>query len=203
MASSVSSKTNSRPSPSPISLTNRDIWSPVLVLTAICAIATLVLAMTNLLTAGTIAGNAAAKAAQSRRLVLAAAEYVPLDEAGQVYEARDAGGQSLGVVVTTRAKGYGGTIEVMTGIRADGAVNGVTILSMSETPGLGAKTKEPGFLNHFIGARVGQEKPLAVDKDGGTVNAVSGATISSRAVTDAVNQAIAVAGDYLGAADSH
>lgn len=97
-------------------------------------------------------------------------------------------------MVTTEAKGYGGAIEVMTGIRPDGTVSGVTILSMSETPGLGAKTKESSFLRQYTGANA---PDLAVNKDGGTVNAVSGATISSRAVTEAVNSAIATAAAYL------
>lgn len=175
----------------------REILLPALILTAICATATLLLALTNLLTTAKIAANASAKAAQSRMQVLSAYEYVKLDDEGRVYEARNSEGHQLGVVVTTQAKGYGGTIEVMTGVRSDGSVSGVTILSMSETPGLGAKTKESNFLSHYIGAR---DPHLAVDKDGGSVQAVSGATISSRAVTEAVNSAIAIAAGYLDAA---
>lgn len=175
------------------------IIKPALLLTAICTAATLLLALANLLTQARIAENAAAKAAQSRMLVLAADEYVPLDDRQTVYEARDSEGHSIGVVVTTRAKGYGGDIEVMTGIRSDGTVAGVTILSMSETPGLGARTKEDAFLTQYSGAN---DPTLAVNKDGGTIDAVSGATISSRAVTDAVNSAIALSVAYLDAANA-
>lgn len=172
------------------------IMKPALLLTAICTVATLLLALTNLLTQARIAENAAAKAAQSRMLVLAADHYAPLDDRKTVYGAFDGEGNSLGVVITTQAKGYGGTIEVMTGIRSDGSVAGVTVLSMSETPGLGARTKEDAFLSQFIGLN---DPNLAVTKDGGTIDAVSGATISSRAVTDAVSSAVSLSAAYLDA----
>ena len=65
------------------------IAKPTLILTAICTIVTLLLAMTNMLTAGKIAANAAQKAAESRKKVLAAADYKPLDKEGNVYGAYD------------------------------------------------------------------------------------------------------------------
>ena len=173
-----------------------EVFLPALILTAICTTATLILALTNLLTAGKIAANAAEKAAAVRREVMQAADYTQLDDEGKVYSALDYDGSQLGVIVTTEAKGYGGTIQVMTGIRPSGSVSKVVILSMSETPGLGAKTKETSFLDRYIGS---DEPNLAVDKDGGSIAAVSGATISSRAVTEAVNEAISVSAAYLDA----
>lgn len=173
-----------------------EVFLPALILTAICTTATLILALTNLLTAGKIAANAAEKAAAARREVMQAADYTQLDEEGKVYGALDVDGSQLGVIVTTEAKGYGGTIQVMTGIRPSGSVSKVVILSMSETPGLGAKTKETSFLDRYIGS---DEPNLTVDKDGGSIAAVSGATISSRAVTEAVNEAISVSAAYLDA----
>lgn len=176
-----------------------EILLPALILTAICATATLLLALTNMLTQGKIAANADEKAAESRMLVLEAADYVQLDEEGKVYGALDFNRHQTGVVVVTETKGYGGTIQVMTGVRTSGEVSGVTILSMSETPGLGAKTKEEAFLAQYLGTN---DPDLAVNKDGGNIQAVSGATISSRAVTDAVNAAIAIAVAYLDASDA-
>ena len=171
------------------------IAKPTLILTAICTIVTLLLAMTNMLTAGKIAANAARKAAESRKKVLSAEEYKPLDADGAVYGAYDADGNLVGVVITTESSGYGGKIEVMTGIKASGEVSGVNILSMEETPGLGAKGKEDGFLRQYKGF----DKPdLAVSKDGGEINALSGATITSRAITKAVNEAINLSKSYLG-----
>lgn len=170
------------------------IAKPTLTLTVICTIVTLLLALTNMLTSAKIADNAAKKAAESRRLVLAADSYRQLDGEGAVYGAYDADGNMLGVTVVTKDNGYGGTIEVMTGITADGRVSGVHILSMSETPGLGARAKEEPFLSQYRGF---DSPDLAVTKDGGRIDALSGATISSRAVTRAVNEAIRISRQYL------
>ena len=166
------------------------IARPTLVLTAICTTVTLLLALTNLLTVGRIARNAEIKAAESRHKVLEAADYAPANAEGTVYKAFDAEGSLIGVVVTTQA----GTIEVMTGIRADGSVSGVNILSMEETPGLGAKAKDDRFLRQFKGLTGSGN---AVNKDGGDIDALSGATITSRAVTKAVNEAVEISRSYL------
>lgn len=170
------------------------IGKPTLILTAICTIVTLLLALTNLLTIDKIAANAEKKAAESRFKVLEAADYKPVSDDGSVYQAFDADGSVIGVVVTTKASGYGGTIEVMTGITSDGKVSGVNILSMEETPGLGAKAKEDKFLVQYKGFA---DSSLAVSKDGGEIDALSGATITSRAVTKAVNEAIDISKTYL------
>ena len=170
------------------------IAKPTLILTAICTVVTLLLAVTNSLTVSKIADNAAQKAAESRKKVLAAEEYKPLDSDGAVYGAYDEEGNLLGVVITTESSGYGGKMEVMTGVKANGEVSGVNILSMEETPGLGAKAKEDSFLRQYKGFA---NSDLAVSRDGGEIDALSGATITSRAVTRAVNDAIQLSGQYL------
>ncbi|MBQ9902888.1 MAG: RnfABCDGE type electron transport complex subunit G [Clostridia bacterium] len=171
------------------------IAKPALILMAICAIVTTLLAMTNMLTVGKIADNAAQKAAESRMKVLAAQDYRQLDSDGAVYGAYDENGNLIGVVITTLSSGYGGKIEVMTGIRNNGEISGVTILSMEETPGLGARGKEDSFLRQYKGH---DHSSLAVSKDGGEINALSGATITSRAITKAVNEAVELSKSYLG-----
>ncbi len=170
------------------------IAKPTLILTAICVIVTALLALTNMLTVKKIADNADLKAAESRKKVLAAQEYKPLDSGESVYGAFDADGNMIGVIVTTVASGYGGKIEVMTGIRSNGEISGVNILSMEETPGLGAKGKEDSFLRQYKGH---DSSDLKVSKDGGEINALSGATITSRAITRAVNEAVEISGTYL------
>ena len=95
------------------------------------------------------------------------------------------------VITTTDSEGYGGDIKITVGITADGTVNGVSILSISETAGLGMKAKEPAFYEQYQGK---QAEKFAVSKDGGEgepIDAISGATITSRAVTGAVNVALA------------
>ena len=97
----------------------------------------------------------------------------------------------LGYVVTTTSKeGYGGDIQITVGITTDGTVNGVSILSLSETAGLGMKATEPAFYEQYQGK---QTEKFYVAKDGGegeAIDALSGATITSRAVTGAVNVAL-------------
>lgn len=176
------------------------IAKPTLILTAICLVVTLLLALTNMLTVDKIAANADKKAADSRKKVLAAEDYHPLDKEGAVYGAYDTEGRLIGVVITTQASGYGGKIDVMTGIKANGEVSGVNILAMEETPGLGAKGKEDSFLNQYKGF---DQPGLAVSKDGGEINALSGATITSRAITKAVNEAIERSKSYLKAVSEH
>lgn len=95
------------------------------------------------------------------------------------------------VITTTDKEGYGGDIQITVGITADGTVNGVSILSISETAGLGMRATEPAFYEQYQGK---QAEKFVVSKDGGDgepIDALSGATITSRAVTGAVNAALA------------
>lgn len=94
------------------------------------------------------------------------------------------------VVTVTDAEGYGGNIQITVGITSDGTVNGISILSISETAGLGMRATEPEFYTQYEGV---QTEKFVVSKDGGDgepIDALSGATITSRAVTGAVNTAL-------------
>lgn len=114
-----------------------------------------------------------------------------LDAAVAFYRAKAADGSMGGIVVTAAPAGYGGPVTAMIGIGLDGAVRAVRILGQTETPGLGTKVTRDEFLRAFAGAKAGDT--LAVDKDGGRIAAVAGATISSRAVVKAVNIALSLA----------
>lgn len=95
------------------------------------------------------------------------------------------------VITTTDKEGYGGDIQITVGIKADGTVNGVSILAISETAGLGMKAAEPAFYEQYQGKAA---EKFYVSKDGGEgepIDALSGATITSRAMTGAVNAALA------------
>lgn len=87
-------------------------------------------------------------------------------------------------------KGYGGNVGVMVGISMDDdQLIGVGVTTHSETPGMGAKAKDdPGFSAQFRG--LGIADPVKVTKDGGKINAISGATITSRAVCSSAADAI-------------
>ena len=94
------------------------------------------------------------------------------------------------VVTVTDKEGYGGDIKITVGITAEGTINGISILSITETAGLGMRATEPAFYEQYQGK---QAEKFVVSKDGGDgepIDALSGATITSRAVTGAVNAAL-------------
>lgn len=94
------------------------------------------------------------------------------------------------IVTVTDKEGYGGDIKVTVGIQNDGTVSGVSILSISETAGLGMRATEASFQEQYVGKNT---EHFYVSKDGGegeAIDAISGATITSRAFTGAVNTAI-------------
>lgn len=102
-------------------------------------------------------------------------------------------GQWCGAAVETYTnKAFSGRFDIMVGLDTTGKVLGTAVLKHSETPGLGAKITETE--SHFIQQFVGMNpiaNPLKVKKDGGEVDAITAATISSRAFCDAVNRAVA------------
>ncbi len=96
-----------------------------------------------------------------------------------------------GFVVEVAPAGFGGTVFMMVGILPDGTVNGISVISHTETAGLGsvvaAQTSAgQAFRDQFVGA----SGSLSVDKDGGAIDSVTSATITSRAVVSGVNAAL-------------
>ena len=124
-----------------------------------------------------------------------------VDDGAEINEAVEAkqGGETIGYVITaTDPKGYGGDIQVSVGIQNDGTVNGIAILSINETAGLGMKASEPEFYEQYSGK---QTDHFYVSKDGGEgeqIDAISGATITTRAVTGAVNASLGYYQNVLG-----
>ena len=115
---------------------------------------------------------------------------------GDVYEVQ-VGGAASGYAVTVSASGSQGTIEMMVGVDAEGAVTGVSVINHSETSGIGTKVtgNEPtasgvGVLDQFVG-KSAADGTLTV---GTNVDAITGATVSTRGVTTGVNAALAAVG---------
>ena len=107
-------------------------------------------------------------------------------------EAQDESGNVIGYMITaTSAEGYGGDVQISVGIDADGKLTGLGCLTLSETPGLGMRAQEPEFKDQFPGKSTAET--FEVTKTGATadnqVQAISGATITSSAVTGALNAA--------------
>ena len=101
--------------------------------------------------------------------------------------AYDANGNFKGVAIKTYEGGFGGKIDMMVGFLADGTIKGTSVLSHAETPGLGANMTGK-FKDQFVDKNPASYK-LSVTKDGGNVDAITAATITSRAFSKAVDKA--------------
>lgn len=167
----------------------------VVVLTCICAGIALLLSVVNSVTKDVIIENQA-KAKQEAILAVfpegdAVEEYTT--ESGEsVYIVLNEG-KIIGYTVNAVASGYMGPVEMMIGMTSEGAVDGIKIVSTSETPGVGTKIGAESFLSLFDGF----DHPVILGED---VDAISGATFSSRAVEEAVNYAVSLDVDLNDAA---
>ena len=102
------------------------------------------------------------------------------------------GTENSGVAVETYTdKGFSGRFSLMVGFAPDGTISNIEVLEHKETPGLGTKMALPAFKDQFKGLKLSElpGEQLKVKKDGGSVDAITAATISSRAFCDAVNRA--------------
>lgn len=179
------------------------------ILCAITLIAALLLGAVNAVTAPIIAQSELDKQNQALQeifaegvefpeMTVAAEEAAPNgDDAviSNAFEAKDASGNTIGIAVKVAPTGFGGAVTLMVGVNQDGTIAKVQVLGMSETPGLGMKAKEAKFIDQYNGKTGGS---IAVNKDGGEIEAITGATITSRAVTRGVNAAAAFAGAHMG-----
>lgn len=160
----------------------------LLVITAVVAV---ILAAVNKVTAPIIARQKAEKTQQAVQAVLpGGGESVDFtDDTGlvtNVYRGEQ------GYAVEVAPQGFKGTITMMVGVDLQGNVQGISVISHTETAGLGAICgADSSDGEAFRGQFVGTNGDLAVTKDGGTVDAITNATITSRAVTEGVNAAVA------------
>ena len=172
----------------------KNIIIPTVALFVICLVATTLLAFANQVTAPLIEKLAVQTEIDARKTVLAKAETFEEKKSGNIdyVVGFDKDGKEVGMVFTKTAKSYGGEIIVMTGIDNEGKVSGVEILQINDTPGLGMNAQKPEFKNKFIGLNdIITVKKNSADANNNEIDAISGATISSKAVADAVNAAIA------------
>jgi len=159
----------------------------------ISLVAGLALGVTNAVTAGPIAEQRIAEANAARQKVLAEAVNFELVETvpegiDEMHKGLDASGALVGCTGKITVTGYGGPIEVTVGLGLDGIITGVNVggSDFQETAGLGAKTKDAAFTDRYTGLDSADPAMIAVKQDGGMIDAVSSATISSRAVSNGV-----------------
>ena len=152
------------------------------ILAVICTIASASLAGVNYITKAKIIGQAKAEEEDSLREVLPEAqsfEPVRREEEVLYYKAYDADRNFIGAAFKAAGKGYSSTVESMVGMDRAGKVTAVKVLSQNETPGLGANVAGGEFTGQFTGKDI---------KSLGDVQAITGATISSKAVIDSVKK---------------
>ena len=156
-----------------------------LTLFLITALVAGLLGLVNYLTEDRIDELTRQKAEAAMQEVFPAGNYeeIPAGEDGitAAYRADDAG-----YVVRVSVNGFGGAIDMMVGVDNAGTVTGVSIISHGETASLGANCTREDFRAQFVGA----SDTLAVSKDGGSIDALTGATVTSRAVVSGVNLAL-------------
>ena len=161
------------------------IFKPIVVLCAICIVITGALAATNSVTAPIIeAATIAAQNAARIELLPEADGFTSVDVAVENVSDVSVSNNGVGTVITSAGKGYGGAITVMTAFTPDGVIKQIKITQQTETAGLGSKiVSEASFQESFAGLPAA---PFTVND----IDAISGATISSKAVTAAVNSAV-------------
>lgn len=162
-----------------------------LILFAVSAAVALLLGLVNMVTADRIKAIEEEKLAAAMQEVLPASSYEKVDYTGSdptvdaVYKAG-----SQGYVVRTVVSGSQGNITLITGIDNSGSVTGISIVKHSETSGLGAVAGSTGADGQTWRAQFVGKTSVAVTKDGGDIDALTGATITSRAVCNGVNSAL-------------
>ena len=164
------------------------IGKPIVVLSLICVVVTGALAATNEVTAPIIeAARIEAENAARLQVLPEADDFtevtgIAVDGVSAVYTANN----GAGAAITASAKGYGGDVVLMVGINAEGSIAAIVVTEQGETKGIGSNVVSNNeYLAQYSGLSAAQ--PLVLNQD---VDALSGATVSSTALIDAVNAAI-------------
>ena len=147
----------------------------------ICIISGVALTATYGLTEERIEAVEQQKINESLSTIFPSASFTETDD----YYIATVSGEEIGYAFIAEGRGYSGTIKTMVGMYKNGTISGVNIIRQSETPGLGTRIAEPDFTNQFSSKRIGD---VRLRGDGGVIDAITGATISSRAITDIVRE---------------
>lgn len=182
-----------------------------LILFAISFIATLLLTVCNYITKDRIAFLESQNAEEAKQAVIENAEFteIALDEeikkmhtssCGDIAAFRaERNGEFAGYCINVAPTGYIGQINMIVGINPDLSFAGIKIISMSETPGLGAKAADEAFYGQFYDGKKGEltvVKNISEPKEN-EINAVSGATITSKTITNGANCALKIANELI------
>lgn len=181
------------------------MFQPALLLAVLCLVVTLLLAATNELTKEPIALQKEAAALKQMQKIYPEGDSFPVmtltDEqtaamtaeniaVNTISTVKNTTGDTLGYVFVTSSRGYAGNVVATTGIDTKGRIVMVTATAADDTPGLGKRVEEDSFLSQFSG--IDSSMRTSVNGEAGTqkIDSISGATISSKAASSAVNKAI-------------
>lgn len=171
----------------------KDLLKLVLTLTLICSICSALLAAVYKQTEKPIAESLKRRTAKAAALVLPPGSGIPVEKvSGDItyYEAVVDGKPSAWAFTGRSKNGYGGPVSLMVGLDKNGTLISFEVLQSTETPGLGTKIDSDGFRKPLCGKAISGSS-WTVKKDGGDVDAITAATISSRAALDCIRDAIA------------
>lgn len=170
----------------------------VLCLSAVCLVCSALLAGVYVLTKDAIDNANSEKLAKAIEAVapefdsMSSKQTISCEGKDYPYYVLYSGDEAVAFAITSSVVGFGGPLTLLVGVTMEGTVYNTSVFSHAETPGLGAKCTEPQFHDQFAGWNPA-EKTLAVRKDGGDVDAITASTITSRAYTLAVANAVKVA----------
>lgn len=191
----------------------KEIIKPAAVLFLVCAIITGALAVVNGVTKPIIEQREKEALQQSLSVVLPGADafsgavdretlvsqgYQPGERIANLYKA-SAAGETVGYVVEVATRGYGGNIAMLIGINKELSITGTVIMSHSETPGLGSKADDGEYLKQYLG-EIPEDLYHVVKKapsKDGDIEAISGATVTSRAIANGISEAASLVRDYI------
>ena len=164
----------------------REFW-PVIFLTLVVVISIVSLTVVNAITKDKIVQAKREAVAEMLATLFPNMESFTYDEDSGMYSVL-AGGEPIGHAFMAQGRGYGGTIDILIGLKPDNkSLQGIKIITQQETPGLGAKIINASFLDQFRGVSVNE---VDLSRNGGKIDAITGATISSTAVVEGVKKAI-------------
>ena len=170
----------------------------VLVLSGICLVCSALLGTVYAVTKAPIEASELAKVNAAISAVTPAFDNIPseevrtVDDGAQIYTSR-MGGQIVGYAIKVSTSGFGGPLTIMVGFTPDGTVYNTSVISHSETPGLGAKLVDENCAPRVqVKGKNPATNKISVSKDGGEIDAITASTITSRAFLKGVNAAYEV-----------
>lgn len=171
---------------------------PIVVLGTVSTLSALLLTWVYIATSQRIKRQREEALISSLRQVLPQARWFEKVETLDVWIGYDDNNRKIGIAFACAPRGYAGPIGILCGLALDKKVTGLRIATpaegLKETPGLGLKIREEGFLRQFAGLA---KEEIKIKREGGSIEAITAATISSKAVADGVREGIARYQDFL------